>query len=109
VANKLSIKDIRVTKVVDENKKYSFDIKKNAEEIFDHLMYGGKSSYLVIIQSLPLIIKRNKYCKCLDSLRHHNNSCVVLRSLICYTLQACHICFLKKKMKEYDDLFSKLI
>jgi hypothetical protein len=55
VANKLSIKDVRVTKVVDKNKKYSFDIKKKAKEIFDHLMYGGKSSYLVIIQSLPLI------------------------------------------------------
>jgi len=56
MANKLSIKDVRVTKVVDKNKKYSFDIKKKkAKEIFDHLMYGGKSSYLVIIQSLPLI------------------------------------------------------
>lgn len=34
MANKLSIKDVRVTKVVDKNKKYSFDIKKKSERNF---------------------------------------------------------------------------
>jgi hypothetical protein len=75
---KPSRKQAKTTKIVDDNKKYSFDIKKR-KEMFDHLIYKRKSNSLETIQCLLLIRLKERSIR--SGMTHGDIMLIVVLSL----------------------------
>ena len=75
---KPSRKQAKITKIVDDNKEYSFDIKRR-KEMFDHLIYKRKSNSLETIQCLLLIRLKERSIR--SGMTHGDIMLIVVLSL----------------------------